>query len=191
MWTPRSCLSPRRRSTASGIAPMPICSVAPSSTRSATSSPMRASTVGRRRRAARASGRLVRMKASTRVDTAPRVARGARHLLVDLGDDDARRIGRRRRRRVDRRAQRAVAVRSGGESCRSATSSGIRLRPSPCTAREVYLASRNDRAGHPSPAVLQLNRLGAGVLPVRDSDAIDTVQIRWRWLGRRRTAGRG
>ena len=35
VWTPRSCLSVRRRRTASGMAPMPICSVAPSGTSAA------------------------------------------------------------------------------------------------------------------------------------------------------------
>ena len=44
MCTPRSCLLARRRRTASGMAPMPICSVAPSSTSRATCAPMALST---------------------------------------------------------------------------------------------------------------------------------------------------
>ena len=44
VWMPRSRLSCRRVSTASGMPPMPICRVEPSSTRPATISPMRAST---------------------------------------------------------------------------------------------------------------------------------------------------
>ena len=90
VWTPRSCLLPRRASTASGMPPMPICSVEPSSTRSAMSSPMRASTSRLRlARLCSGSGRSVCTKASTRSKRDDDVAVRARHLLVDLGDDDA------------------------------------------------------------------------------------------------------
>jgi hypothetical protein len=82
---------PRRARTASGMAPMPIWSVEPSSTRAATSSPMRA-----RSTSVAGSGWCSYERAvgvDEGVDAIERhhgVAVRARHLLVDLGDDDAR-----------------------------------------------------------------------------------------------------
>ena len=109
VWTPRSCLSPSRRSTASGMAPMPICSVAPSSTSAATWRPIVCST---------SSGSTPRMnvewtrRAHERVNAAERhqgVAERARHLCVDFRDDQARAL-RGGERGIDRRAERAVTV---------------------------------------------------------------------------------
>ena len=56
-WTPRSCLSPRAASTASGVPPTPNCIVAPSGTRAATWAAMARSWSDGTRRFTDASGR--------------------------------------------------------------------------------------------------------------------------------------
>ena len=59
------------------------------------------------------------------LDVDKAVAQGARHLRVDLGDDQVGGLGRRAD-GLHRHAQRAKAKRSGGVTWISATSSGIR-----------------------------------------------------------------
>ncbi len=120
--TPRSCLSPSRVSTASGMAPMPICRVDRSSMRPAMISPMRASTSFSVPLTCSCSGRLVAMNASMRSnDTAvlPCV-RGIWSLISAMMN------------RALSTAARAASTdvpseqlpwRSGGESCTMATSS--------------------------------------------------------------------
>ena len=97
-----------RARTASGIPPMPSCSVEPSSTRSATISPMR-------RSASPPPPHLPERAVDEQegVDPVERhdgVAVRARHPLVDLREDDARRVGGRRPRR---RRCRACSCRGG------------------------------------------------------------------------------
>ena len=123
------------------------------------------------------SGRLVRMNACTRRQRHRRVAVGARHLVVDLGDDR----GARDRRRLGPRPPTCPAcrgrARSGGESCSSATSSGIR--PLENSAGDLRQEDREE-VGAPLG-----DRPGGAAAPTKN----DTERIRPRHSGSANGAG--
>jgi hypothetical protein len=91
---------------------MPVCSVAPSSTSSATSSPMRSITSLGASGSWRGSGRFGVDEGVDPLERHRGVAERARHLLVDLGDHHAGAVDRGAR-GVARGAQRAQAVAIG------------------------------------------------------------------------------
>jgi hypothetical protein len=107
--TPRSFLSPSCCTTASGMAPMPICRVAPSGIISATYRPIASSTGPSGGWAARRAGRSTLHDRRHLRDVDVAVTEAERHLRVHLEDDGARAFDRCHR-VVRREAEREVAV---------------------------------------------------------------------------------
>jgi len=121
--TPRSSRSPSRASTASGIAPIPICSVAPSGTSRAIWSAIVATAGEASRSAASYSGRSTCTKRCTR-DSGTTVlpwVRGMRSLISAITTRAASTAARAASTEVPKEH---IPCLSGGDSCTNAASSG-------------------------------------------------------------------